>query len=224
MTMPATTDGFVTFVPTGPQQSYELYYKVFGNLVPRRRPLLVIHGGPGLTHDYTLSIADLAEPPHNIPVIFYDQLGCGRSTPVPQKLRDSTFWTLQLYLEELETVITSLGIQKDYDILGHSWGGMLAVTYATQKPSGLNRLVLSNTAVSTAAWMRAYDGYRAKLPEPHRRVLEEPKDFDTVVTPEYRAALGAFYDRHVMTLDPYPFEYTESFEFAEKHPTVTLST
>jgi pimeloyl-ACP methyl ester carboxylesterase len=62
---------------------------------------------------------------------------------VPEKLRDLTFWTLELYFDEVETVITSLGIQRDYYILGRSWGGMLSVTYATRKRTGRKQLMLS---------------------------------------------------------------------------------
>lgn len=217
---------FIDFTPEGAGKPCAVYCKTYGNLRSGKRPLLVIHGGPGLTHDYLLSIADLASPPHNIPIVFYDQLGCGRSTRLPEKMCDTSFWTLQLYLDELNAVLTGLGIQDDYDILGQSWGGMLAATFAAQQqqPRGLKRLVLSNTCVSTATWMRAYARYRDAMPSPHREILEQPRVFDTPDTPEYDSALAAFYARHVMTMEPFPADYARSWDLLRQDPTVALST
>lgn len=217
-------EGVIEFTPIATGKPCNIWYKIYGDLHSGKRPLLVLHGGPGLSHDYLLSITDLASPPYKIPVVFYDQLGCGRSTHMPETLRDTSFWTEKLYLDELTTVITNLGIQEDYDILGQSWGGMLASTHAARQPLGLKRLVLSGTPVSTTAWLTAYRRYREQMPAQQREVLERPRDFDTPDTPEYEEALGAFYARHVMTMDPLPDDCARSFEFLKQDPTVALST
>jgi len=86
---------------------------------PERRPtpLVVAHGGPGCTHDYVLALAQLAE--RGRPVVHYDQLGGGRSTHMPEKGGD--FWTVELFLEELENLLVYLGLNDRYFLLGQSW-------------------------------------------------------------------------------------------------------
>jgi pimeloyl-ACP methyl ester carboxylesterase len=63
----------------------------------------------------------------SIPVVFYDQIGCGESTRLPEKKGDGNFWTLELFIKDLENVIAALNIDQ-YDLFGHSWGGLLAVS------------------------------------------------------------------------------------------------
>ena len=79
----------------------------------------------------------------------YDQLGCGRSTHLPEKKGDEYFWTVKLFLSELDSLLLHLGIQDDYDLLGQSWGGDLAVDHAVLQPKGLKRLILACTPASS---------------------------------------------------------------------------
>lgn len=88
---------------------------------PSRTPLICIHGGPGMTHHYLTPHANLTEM-YGIPVIFYDQIGCGFSTHLPEKAMDQTFWTEDLFITELENLIAHLKLE-EYDVLGSSWGG-----------------------------------------------------------------------------------------------------
>ena len=73
---------------------------------------------------------------HSIPVIMYDQLGIGKSTHLPEKNGDGEFWTVSLFLAELDNLLQHLGIQDDYDLLGQSWGGMLGACHAIKQPKG----------------------------------------------------------------------------------------
>src|SRR5437588_70099 len=79
-----------------------------------RIPLVVLHGGPGFPHDYVRSLEDLAD---ERPVVFYDQLGCGRS----DRPDDLSLWTVERAVDELATVLTALGLSR-FHLVGQSWG------------------------------------------------------------------------------------------------------
>lgn len=117
-----------------------------------------------MCHDYLLSIADLSTG--GTPVIFYDQFGGGRSTHLPEKNGDTEFWTEELFMDEFDNVVRYLGIEKDFDILGQSWGGMLMSRYvATRQPKGLHRLVIADSPISMELWVDATDGLKKQLPQ-----------------------------------------------------------
>src|SRR6201999_4148820 len=88
---------------------------------------------PGCVHDYVLTVADLAQLTGR-PVIHYDQLGNGRSTHLPD--RGADFWTPELFLAELDSLLARLGVADGYHVLGQSWGGMLASEHAVRRPAG----------------------------------------------------------------------------------------
>lgn len=111
----AETTGKIPFAYNG--ETYYTWYKVFGDLKSGVRPLVVLHGGPGLSHHYMLPHATLATS-HNIPVIFYDQIGIGESTHLSDKPKE--FWTIDLFLDELDNLLKHFGIQGNFDLLGHS--------------------------------------------------------------------------------------------------------
>lgn len=77
----------------------------------------------------------------------YDQLGCGRSTHLPHLRGNTDFWTVDLFLRELENLVEKLGVE-DYDLLGQSWGGMLGSEHAIRQPKGLKKLIISNSPAS----------------------------------------------------------------------------
>ena len=99
------TEGYVPFVREG--KTYQTYYKIFGDLENRTRtPVVGVHGGPGLVHDYLVALADLTRDAA-FPVILYDQLGNGRSSRVPAAR--AGFWSVALFLDELENLLAALG-------------------------------------------------------------------------------------------------------------------
>lgn len=218
------TEGYIDYTPSTVGKRCQTWYKAYGDLKSGGRPLVIAHGGPGLSHDYMVSLTDLAQAPYNIPLVFYDQIGSGRSTALPEKFRDYGFWNEQLFLDELTALLTQLGIQGDYDLLGHSWGGMLSSTHAARQPLGLRRLCLVGTPVSSAAWSKAYRRYREGVPEQQKEVLMRPREFGVDDTPEYKEAIGAFMEKHMCGISPMPAECEKSFAFADKDPTVLLST
>ena len=154
----------IPFSPAGVDKPCITYCKVFGDLgAGTKRPLVVVHGGPGMCHDYLLPIADLAVGGR--PVVFYDQLGGGRSTHLSERNGDTAFWTVQLFIDELHNLLDHLGIHDCYDILGQSWGGMLGAEYATTRPKGLRRLVISNSPASMKLWVETANRLRLELPK-----------------------------------------------------------
>lgn len=182
----------------------QVWYQITG-LDQAGIPILVVHGGPGASHDYLESLAALSD---ERPVIFYDQLGCGNS----ERPADTSLWTLERYVEELEQVVSFLGYEKLH-ILGQSWGVALAVEYIlTKKPESVISLVLSGSLLSTSRWVDDQKDYIAGLPEDVQETIlrcEEAGDFDS---PDYANAMTAFYQRHLCRLDPWPESILRTFE------------
>ncbi len=205
-----TTTGTLDF------RGWSTWYQVTGGLAGAATPLVTLHGGPGASHDYLLSLVDLAEGGRA--VIHYDQLGCGLSTHLPDRGVD--FWTVELFLDELDNLLERLGVAEGYHLLGQSWGGMLAAEHAVRRPEGLRSLVISNSPASMALWGEAADGLRAQLPDGVRETLERHEAAGTYDDPEYLAATEVYYDRHVCRVRPHPPEVQRSFDQIGKDPTV----
>ena len=200
-------DGTVSF------EDGETWYRITGG--GDRTPLIVLHGGPGATHDYVLSLTDLAG---DRPVVHYDQLGNGRSTHFPD--RGADFWTVDLFVRELHNLVDALGVRGAHHVLGQSWGGFLAQEYALTQPAGLRSLVLADTAASFPDFLAACNGLRAELPPDVEATLRRHEEAGTTDDPEYVEACNVFYRRHLCRLDPWPDEVVESFTWIERDPTV----
>ncbi|KAI1099212.1 proline-specific peptidase [Jackrogersella minutella] len=208
--MSSTVEGTAEFKVPGLSDACHTWYKVVGDLKSSSRtPLIILHGGPGACHEYLLPLTDLAP---SIPLIFYDQIGNGRSTHLPDKAGDENFWTIDLFKHELENLVSHLGLKgKSIDVYGHSWGGMLAAEWAaTPNSENLRRLVISSSLASMDAWRTGITALRKQLPGDVQEVLdrlEEKKDFDN---PEYEAAVEVFYKRHLSLARPWPSEEVQA--------------
>ena len=194
------------------------WYRVTGDLRPgdpdAPTPLVVLHGGPGATHDYLLSLADLAD---SRAVVHYDQLGSGRSTHYPD--RGAEFWTPALFVRELHNLLEPLGIADRHHVLGQSWGGFLAEEYALTQPAGLRSLVLADTAASWADFATEAGKLREQLPADVQATLTRHEEAGSYDDPEYVEACLVFYGRHVCRV-PWPPEVAATFELLEEDPTV----
>ncbi|KUI20110.1 proline iminopeptidase-family hydrolase [Mycobacterium sp. GA-2829] len=180
------------------------------------RPLFVLHGGPGMAHNYVRNIAELADETGRR-VVHYDQIGCGNSTHLPDA--PAEFWTPELFVEEFHAVRTALGIEH-YHVLGQSWGGMLGAEIAVRRPAGLASLAICNSPASMALWMAAAAELRAELPLQTQAALDRHEADGTVTDPEYLAATEEFYVRHVCRVVPTPKDFVETVEQMEAEPTV----
>ncbi len=129
-----------------PFKGFETYYRIVGDETANP-PLLLLHGGPGSTHNYFEVLDSLAETTHR-QVISYDQLGCGESFVEGHP----ELWTLQTWMDELEALRAWLNLDKVH-LLGQSWGGMLIIAYLIdRKPNGIASAILSSTLSSSALW------------------------------------------------------------------------
>lgn len=209
-----TSEGTLSF------RGWETWYRVTGDLDESRAagkaPLVVLHGGPGVPHDYTLRIAAIAT--QGRAVVHYDQLGCGRSTHLPDKGAD--FWGVPLFLDELDNLLSGLGIASRYAVLGQSWGGMLAAEHAVRQPAGLQALVIANSPASMQLWLAEANRLREDLPADVQATLLRHEAAGTTDSAEYRTAEEVFYDRHVCRVVPNPPEVTASFAALADDPTV----
>lgn len=200
-------------VPFGP---YRTWYRITGDLKAPGPALVVVHGGPGSTHDYLLGLAALAERTGR-PVVHYDQLGNGGSTHLPDKGAD--FWTVRLFLDELANLLGQLGI-REYVLLGQSWGGLLAAEHAALRPAGLRGLIVANAPASYPLWLRELAVLREQLPVGVNDTLLRHEAAGTTDSEEYLTAMRVFYDRHHCRLKPYPRELTATTMEVHNDPTV----
>src|SRR5947209_10356509 len=103
---------------------HRVWYRIVGGGADHEQiPLLTLHGGPGVGHDYIENLAALASDTRR--VILSDQLGCGRS----DQPDDISLWRVERFVEEVATIRRALGLDKVH-LLVQSWGGMLAIEYA----------------------------------------------------------------------------------------------
>jgi len=178
-----------------------VWYEVVGS--GDATPLLVLHGGPGFTHEYMRSLEALAD---ERPVVFYDQLGCGRS----DRPDDLSFWTTERHVEELALVRWALGLEKVH-ILGQSWGGMLVTDYALTRPTGVESIVMASPCISIPRWVADAARLKAALSPELIATIDSHEARGFTTCPEYMAAMLVYYKRHVCRLDPWPVEVERAF-------------
>jgi proline iminopeptidase len=168
-------------------------------------PLLVLHGGPGASHDYLEPLAALAD---ERPVVFYDQLGCGNS----DRPDDPALWTVERYVGEVGEVRQALGLDRVH-LLGQSWGGALAVEYVlSRNPEGVESLILSAPLLDADRWVADQRANLAAFPDEMQKVVREAESTGDFDSPEYQDAMAAYYARHVCRTDPWPECLNRTFE------------
>lgn len=199
-----------------PQGEHRTWYRVTGDLTTAKGALVLLHGGPGSTHDYLLNMADLTDS--GWAVVHYDQLGNGGSTHLPD--RGADFWTVQLFLDELDSLLRQLGIADSYVLFGHSWGGMLAARHAGEQPPGLRGLVIANSPASYPLWLREMEILRGQLPAGVDETLRRHEAAGTTGSAEYAEGVRIFSEKHVCRLKPWPREFTATHYEVYNDPTV----
>jgi len=163
-----------------------IYYKSIG----QGAPLVIVHGGPGATHDYLL--------PHLLPLmrtsrlVFIDERGSGHSS----KLEDPKQYTIGNMVEDIESVRKALGLRK-ISLLGHSYGGALAQAYALKYQQNLSHLILGSTFASTKELNQALAKIKSEM---------DPKDLERVNALE---AAGLFGKGEPWEHGRYPEEYAK---------------
>ncbi len=197
---------------------HRTWYRIVGELDPEalHAPVVICHGGPGATHHYVAPIAELHRSGRAC--VLYDQLGNGNSDHLPDA--DPSFWTTQLFKDELAALVDHLGIAGRYHVLGQSWGGMLAMDHALDQPPGLLSVVAADSPANADAFARGAVALLDTLPPETKATILRHEEAGTTDDPEYAAAVQEFYTRYVCRLDPWPDALVESFDAMEADPTV----
>lgn len=175
------------------EQGYQVWYRRVGD---EGIPLLTLHGGPGTSHAYLEPLEGLAA---DRPVILYDQLGCGQS----DQPDDRSLWRIDRFVAEIDAVCDQLGLEQ-FHLLGHSWGGWLALEYMLTQPSGVVSLVLASTCASTHQFLTETARLKTEMPLEIYQKLERFEISGNYQHAEYKAAVFEFYKRHLCLLDPWP--------------------
>lgn len=173
-----------------PFKGYQTYYRIVGERQKGKAPLLLLHGGPGSTHNYFEVLDSIADTGHQ--VIMYDQLGCGNSYVEGHP----ELWTLETWEEELRSLRDYLHIDECH-LLGQSWGGMLLIAYLIDgKAEGVRSAILSSTL--SASWLWGHEQHRLitfMSPE-DQRAIKEAEAKNDYSSPEYQLANEHFMLQH----------------------------
>jgi proline iminopeptidase len=195
------TDSNEKLIPIDtPIGKFNIWTKRIGNN-PRIK-LLLLHGGPGMTHELFESFENFL-PVEGIEFYYYDQLGSFAS----ENPNETSLWTVERFVDEVEQVRKALELNKDnFYLLGHSWGGLLALEYALSYQNNLKGLIISNMMSSAPDYAKYAENVLAKGLDPEVlkviRELEADNDYEN---PKYMQLLVPnFYLKHVCRLQPYP--------------------
>lgn len=174
--------------------------------------VLLLHGGPAFTHNY-LEAMESFLPQAGIEMYYYDQLGCGNSD-IPY---DPALWTLPRYVNEVEEVRRGLGLDR-FVLLGHSWGGILAIEYALNYPQHLRGLVISNMTAGIQSYLKRTAALKTQLLSPELlarfNAMEAAKDYGN---PEYtRIVMETLYPQMICRLKPWPEPLSRAFRLANE--------
>lgn len=166
-------------------------------------PLLCLHGGPGFTSYYLEPLEALADRRQ---VIFYDQLGCGRS----DRPTDPGLWTVDRFVQELADVRAALGLERMH-LFGSSWGGMLAMQYTLDRRPELESLILCGSPASMTRWVKDCGELLDEEPVETRQLIRQHEQDGFTACPEYQAAILGFYRKHLCRMSPWPAGLERSF-------------
>jgi len=201
-----------------PKGEFKVWTKRFGHN-PRIR-LLLLHGGPGATHEYFEGLERFLGA-EGIEFIYYDQLGSAWS----DRPQDEALWTIERFVDEVEQVRQALGLTKDdFYLLGHSWGGILATEYALAHQEQLKGLVISNMMMSIPDYNRYANDVLAKGMDP--AVVKEIKELEK--KGEYESErymellLPNFYAKHICRLEEWPDPIMRAFDKLNKQVYVLM--
>ncbi len=166
-------------------------------------PLLVVHGGPGLPHDYLRSLGRLANERE---VIFWDQLGCGRS----RRPSNTQLWTMERAVAEMDAVVKALDLSR-FHIFGNSWGGMLAQQYVLDVTSDAVSLTISNSIASIPEFANMVSRLKSELDPGTQSAIDRHEAAGTTYSAEYQAAIRTWNETYLCRVRPWPRELEEAF-------------
>ena len=160
--------------------------------------ILVVHGGPGVPCNYVRD-AHLRYAEQGYRVVSWDQLGCGES----DRPDDDSLWTVERYLEEMETVRSTLGLGR-VAVVGNSWGGMLGLEYCLAYPDNVKCFVSSSIAYDFREVQAGFLRCKQNLGDETVRMMARRESESTTEHPEYQAAVTMMLYRHMCRMETWP--------------------
>jgi proline iminopeptidase len=179
----------------------KVWYRVTGN--GDKTPILVLHGGPGAPSYYLKPLSVLGA---DRKVIFYDQLGCGKS----DRTSDTTLMTVEHFVEELKMVVKHFGL-KEFYLYGQSWGTMLGTDYYLKYPKGIRAMILSSPAISIPMWLKDADSLISTLPDSLQNAIRTNEQNKTFDNPDYQQAVMVFYQNFMARKQPWSPDIDSTF-------------
>lgn len=162
-----------------------VYVRVNGDLTAAAAPAVLLHGGPGGTHNGLAQLTGLAD---RRALILYDQLDSGKS----DRPNDPVNWRVDRFVAELEAVRKALGIAR-WHVVGHSWGSAIALEYAARYPQHVASTVLGGTYISTPRWMDDANALLRELPADVQSTIAACETASPPPADRCTAATNAFY-------------------------------
>ncbi len=188
-------EGFITV------KGGKVWYRIVGE--GDKTPIILLHGGPGIPSFYLNPLTPLAK---DRPVIFFDQLGCGRSN----KITDTSLMTVENFVEQLKEVKQFLGL-KDFYLYGQSWGTMLGTDYYLKHPEGIKAIIFSSPALSIPMWLSDADTLIATLPDSIQNSINLNEQNKTYKAPDYLLAVKVYYEHFLSRKLPWSSDIDSSF-------------
>ena len=181
-------EGYVDYL------EYKTYYRIV-NPSGKNTPLVMLHGGPGSTHN-SFELFDNLAYETDRPIVMYDQLGCGKSII---ENGHTELWRKETWANELINLREKLGL-KEVHLLGHSWGGMLLIIYMCDyKPEGVKSITLSSTLSSASLWEEECHRLIDLIDPKVRETLLKYEKLDDFTSPEAMDAINYYYDKFVFS-------------------------
>ena len=181
----------------------KIWYKIIG-ADKKKTPLLLVHGGPGTPSYYLSPLEKLAS---DRPVVFYDQLGCGRS----DKPNDTSLWKISRAVKEIETLKKALRLNQIH-LFGNSYGAAVVAEYMANDPTGIKSIVFASPLISMRMFLEDQNKLRQELPSSVRDMLLFHEKNGTINSQAYRDATTEYYKRYLCRVFPYPKEVEEAFK------------
>lgn len=178
-------EGYMPFL------EYKTYYRVVGKNTGNKKPLVLLHGGPGSTHNYFEVLDRIAEEDGR-QLVMYDQIGCGNSYVENRP----DLWNSKVWIKELIELRKHLGLDEIH-LLGQSWGGMQTLEYVCNyKPEGLKSIILSSTLPASWLWAEEAQRMIAQMPQDMQDAIKKATESGDYSSPEYQAAEAEYMRQH----------------------------
>ena len=179
-------EGYINFL------DFKTYYRIV-NPSGKKTPLLMLHGGPGSTHN-SFELFDHFAYDDDRPIIMYDQLGCGKSVI---ESGHTSLWTKETWVKELENLRKNLNLDKIH-LFGHSWGGMLEIIYMCDyAPLGIKSVTLSSTLSSASLWKEECHRLISLIDPKVQEIIYKYEALDDFSSQEAKDCINYYYNKFV---------------------------